>query len=98
MHCEITPQPVRVGPASVALTLATQSGAPVSGASVKIEGDMAHAGMGPVFAQAQAAGPGKYAGTINFTMPGDWVLSVQASLPSGARFERRVNVRGVGPR
>ncbi|HVT92393.1 MAG TPA: FixH family protein [Bryobacteraceae bacterium] len=98
MHCEITPQPVRVGPASIALTLATQSGAPVSGASVKIEGDMTHPGMGPVFAQAEAAGPGKYAGTLDFTMPGDWVVSVQASLPGGARFERRINVRGVAPR
>ena len=61
-------------------------------------GPTRHPGMGPVFAQAEAAGPGKYAGTLDFRMPGDWVVSVQASLPGGARFERRINVRGVAPR
>lgn len=97
VRCEITPQPVRVGPARVLITL-SRGASPVNGASVKLEGNMTHAGMAPVFTDAPQASPGQYAGTLDFNMPGDWVLSIHAKLPGGAVLDREIPVRGVEAR
>ena len=98
MRCEVAPQPPRVGPATVAVTLTGAAGARVNGARVRIEGDMAHPGMGPVFADARQVGPGLYSGVLDFTMPGDWALVVHAALPDGGQLEKQVNVKGVEAR
>src|ERR1700683_5266896 len=42
---EISPQPARVGAATVVLKLADSAGKPVAGAHIAIEADMTHAGM-----------------------------------------------------
>ena len=44
---EISPQPARVGPATVTLKLADAAGKPITGAHIAIEADMSHAGMSP---------------------------------------------------
>ncbi|HEX4008171.1 MAG TPA: FixH family protein [Acidobacteriaceae bacterium] len=91
----LQPEPVRVGNATITLRIADGQANPVRGAQVQIEGDMAHPGMAPVFHDAQPLGPGSYAGTMKFDMPGDWVLLEHIRLTDGRRIERQVAVNGV---
>ena len=93
---EISPQPPRVGPAVFNLSLTdAASSKPLGGARVRLEGNMTHAGMPPAFAEASELGPGRYRATLEFTMGGDWVVTVHAALPDGRKLERRFDVKGV---
>ncbi len=57
----------------------------VSGAEVKVTGDMTHAGMVPVLADAQEVEQGLYASEgFQFSMAGDWIVTTEVKLPSGA--------------
>ena len=95
---EITPQPPRVGPAVFNLRMTdAASSKPLSGARVRLEGNMTHAGMTPIFAEAKEAEPGRYRATLEFTMSGDWVVILHAALPDGRKLERRFDVKGVRP-
>lgn len=91
----ISPNPPRVGNATVNIMLADATAKPIAGAVVDIEGDMAHPGMAPAFGHAGETSPGHYRGTLNLTMPGDWAVLLHVSLPNGEKFERRMDVRGV---
>ena len=92
---EITPQPVRVGSATLQLRLADASRQPVTGASISLEGNMSHAGMSPVFAQAKETEPGRYQAILDFTMAGDWIVLAHITLSGGQKLERQVEVKGV---
>jgi YtkA-like len=91
----IRPQPVRVGPVALSVELRDASGRPVAGARVNLEADMSHPGMAPVFGEAREIAPGKYRGSLEFAMPGDWVVMIHVTLPDGRTLERDVNVSGV---
>jgi hypothetical protein len=86
-----------VGPAVLTVTLRDRAGAPLQGATVRLEGHMSHAGMAPVLADATQRAPGVYEVPFAFTMQGDWVLLVSAALPDGTRVERRIDVANVRP-
>jgi YtkA-like len=92
---EITPEPVRVGPATVHLSLADASRHPVTGASITLEGNMSHAGMGPVVATAIEIEPGRYQATLDLTMSGDWIIVTHVTLASGQKLERQLDLKGV---
>ena len=93
---EVSPQPPKVGPAVFSLRLAdADSSKPLAGARVDLEGNMTHAGMTPVFAEASEAEPGNYRATLQLTMGGDWVVIAHVALPDGRRLERRFDVKGV---
>jgi hypothetical protein len=69
--------PARVGPAAVEVRLHT-AGTPVTGASVRVVGDMTHAGMVPVVANAVDLGGGIYRTEgFAFDMAGDWVITAE---------------------
>jgi len=93
---EISPQPARVGPATVTLKLA-EAGKPVAGARIAVEADMTHVGMSPVFAEAEEAESGRYVAHLEFAMAGDWVILLHVTLPGGKKLERQIDVRGVRP-
>ena len=94
-----TPRPdtAVVGPATLTVSLRAPSGAPIAGATVRIEGHMTHAGMAPLMAEAVEGAPGVYDAAFAFTMQGDWVLLVSVNLPDGTRVERRIDVPTVRP-
>jgi hypothetical protein len=94
---EISPEPVRVGPATVTLKLADAVGKPTTGAHIAVEADMSHAGMSPVFAEAKETNPGRYEARLMFQMAGDWVILLHVTLPGGKKLERQIDVRGVRP-
>lgn len=58
---------------------------------------MSHAGMGPVFAQANELQPGHYESHLSFRMAGDWVILLHGTLPNGEKLERQFDVRDVRP-
>jgi hypothetical protein len=94
---DVSPQPVRIGPAIVSLTLADNDAKPVTGAHITLEADMTHAGMAPVFAEAKEIEPGRYQSQVSFQMAGDWVILLHVTMSSGQKLERRFDVSGVKP-
>jgi YtkA-like len=91
----LRPDPPKVGKAAAVITLTDKAGRPVRGAAVKLEGNMNHAGMTPVFADAKEVEPGRYETELEFTMGGDWFVLVNVTLPDGRKLTRKVDVRGV---
>jgi hypothetical protein len=92
---DISPQPTRVGPATVTIQLSDVTRKPVTAAQIAIEGEMSHPGMSPVFARAKELGEGRYQGQIDFAMAGDWVLLFHITLPDGRKLDRQVSVPAV---
>jgi hypothetical protein len=94
---EISPEPARVGSATIILKLCDANGKPVPGAHIAIETDMSHAGMSPGFAEAKEADAGRYKAPLKFQMAGDWVILLHITLPDGKKLERQIDVGGVRP-
>lgn len=100
MDLGISPTPPGVGPARLIITLEDTAGAPMSGARIVVEGNMSHAGMVPVVDTARMESPGLYlVEQFRFTMAGDWVLTLEATLPDGrlAVLRERTNVMSPPP-
>lgn len=96
VRLDISPSPPAVGQAEVAVELADTNGSPVEGAAVTVEGNMTHAGMAPVRVRARGTGGGRYVvPDYQFTMAGDWVLTVEATLPGGGQARREFAVPSV---
>jgi hypothetical protein len=91
----IEPSPSRIGPATIRVSLRDAYDRPIVGARVELEGNMSHAGMVPVFAQATEIEPGLYQADLEFTMGGDWFILVRADLPDGRSMERQMDVPAV---
>jgi len=95
----VKPNPPVAGPVLVSLTLTdAKTGGPVRGAEVRLEGNMSHPGMKPVFSTAREVGPGRYEAPIELTMGGDWFILIEATLRDGRALQRQVDVRGVRSR
>jgi hypothetical protein len=92
---EVVPQPPRVGCGLLKVGMTDRKA--ITGAKVAIEADMSHPGMSPVFGQAKEIAPGRYQGTIQFTMPGDWVILLHITLADGNKGERQINLGSVRP-
>lgn len=85
VRIELIADPVEpvIGPARWRVTLLDADGAPVEGAVVSLRGDMTHAGMVPEEAAAVEDGAGVYRAEFEWTMAGDWIVTVTATLPDG---------------
>lgn len=102
---ETQPSPPKRGPGQVVVRVQNPNQTPVLNAGVEVEGTMAHAGMKSSFATLTEVSPGRYAGTLDWTMGGDWIAIVRvtpAHAPAGeapdsasAVIEQRFDVRGV---
>ncbi len=95
VRVEVEGEPL-VGPVPVTVYI-LQNNAGVEGAEVEVVGDMTHAGMTPVVAQATESEAGLYrAEDFAFTMAGDWVVTADITLASGQQLssETRVSVPG----
>jgi hypothetical protein len=94
MH-EITPWPVRVGPARITLSLKDAASQPVTGAGIALEANMAHPGMSPALSEAKEIAPGRYQAKTELAMGGDWVILVHIALTNGQKLERQIELKGV---
>lgn len=95
---EISPQPARVGPVTVTLSVTDTSSRPVSGLHLKMEADMSHPGMSPVFADAAETQPGRYQSQLSLGMAGDWVVLVHGTLGGRKVFDQQFDISGVRPK
>ena len=95
INLTVIPDSPQAGPATIILTLTETPGQPITGATVELEGNMNHAGMTPVFAQATEMSPGRYEGALEFTMGGDWVIIVRVTLSDNRKLERQLELKGV---
>jgi hypothetical protein len=84
----ITLIPAPEGATSDYLTVqvADAGGQPITDAVVSLEGNMNHAGMAPVFGEgvtddADGTADGAYRVPFQFTMDGDWIITVQITRP-----------------
>ncbi len=94
---ELTFEPAPfVGPTSCRVRLTDLEGQLVAATRVELEGNMDHAGMLPVFAQAEELASGEYVALLEFTMGGDWFILVRAQLEDGRSGEWVVELPGVG--
>ena len=94
---EISPQPPRVGKVTITLNVTETSGVPVAGAHLALEGNMSHAGMSPVFAEAKELQPGRYQSVMELSMAGDWNITVHVSLSDGRKSDHEIEIKGVEP-
>lgn len=83
---------------TLVVILSDSSGAPITGATVALEGNMNHAGMIPVLAEpvtddADGSADGRYRLPFTFTMLGDWIVTVTVTQADGSGFSRNLNVR-----
>ncbi|RME74749.1 MAG: hypothetical protein D6784_09365 [Chloroflexi bacterium] len=92
----VDPASPAVGPARLLVTLTGPDGQPIDGATVEVEGNMTHAGMTPVFAQTTASEQGRYTVPFEWTMAGDWIVTVRVTLPGGEQVRREFPVRVGG--
>ena len=96
MKLSVTPDPPKIGPAVIEITLRDAEGDPIEDANLEIEGNMSHAGMEPVNAEISSSGDGNYVSKgFEFTMGGDWVITVSGTLSDGRELRRTFDLSGV---
>ena len=88
LELRVQPSMAAVGEAQLDLELTGPDGQPVEGAQLSIRGDMTHPGMTPVLADADEIGDGLYQADWEWTMAGDWIVTVTVELQDGLIFER----------
>jgi hypothetical protein len=88
----VDPDPPAVGKSELVIVLTDDTGAPVDGATVNVRGDMNHAGMTPVQGATDVSDGGVYRIPFDWTMGGDWILTVSVALPGGETASRAFNL------
>lgn len=79
--------PPGIGTYTMNIRLFDENNNPVNDAQIAIKADMTHAGMIPILANATDGDKGLYKVPIEWTMGGDWVIIIQATLPDGTIAE-----------
>jgi len=92
---ESDPRPPRIGVNTFTITLTGRNRQRVGGARVSLEGDMSHAGMRPVFGEAKEVGPGRYQGTLDLGMRGDWTVLFHITLANGQTLDREMKIQNL---
>lgn len=77
----------------MSLRITDAAGQPVNDATLDIKSDMTHAGMVPVLATTTGGADGVYTVPFAWTMTGDWIVTVRATLPDGRWQEAEFSLR-----
>jgi hypothetical protein len=96
IELEVEPSPLTVGPATLLITLRDAAGNPIEDARLDVKGDMSHAGMAPVLRTAEDGPGGIYVVPFEWTMGGDWFVTVDATLADGSMASRRFDFAVAG--
>jgi hypothetical protein len=92
LQLDVAPEPASVGTATLQLTLLQEDGSPVDNAQISVKGDMSHAGMAPVLGSAESGPDGIYTVPFEWTMAGDWIVTVDVTLADGTTFSDRFDL------
>lgn len=96
MTWQVDPSPPSVGPAIITFQPVDDDSQPITGASLELEGNMSHAGMMPETSDLTETEPGTYVTTdFQFSMAGDWIMTVHGTLADGTSYEASFDVEGV---
>jgi len=95
----LEPDPPLFGrPCVMLMTVFAADGMPINDARLEVKGDMTHAGMVPVVVSITEGLDGVYATAFDWTMAGDWIVTVEVTLSEGRvarqQFEVTVGVPG----
>ena len=87
------PYPPHIGDSRLVIQVADEMGSPINDAYLAIKGDMTHAGMAPVLAEVDGGREaGVYSIPFEWTMAGDWVVTVDLQLPDGTKAQKRFDM------
>ncbi len=93
MTLALEPDPPLFGrPCQIGITLLDDAGEPIDEVTLHIKGDMTHAGMVPVYVETSGSFDGQYLTLFEWTMGGDWILTVTGELPDGRTVLRTFEV------
>lgn len=91
------PFPNTVGDATLIVTVTEGAeNVPATGLTVSARGDMNHAGMAPVLAEATEGDPGVYTIPWQWTMSGDWTVDFTLRSPDGGEAVQTIAVTVEG--
>ena len=79
--------PPAVGNDTLNIRLFDENDNPINDATIAVKADMTHAGMVPILGNATKGDKGLYKVPFEWSMGGDWVIIVQATLPDGTVAE-----------
>lgn len=88
---EMEQQPA-VGETLLLVGITDIAGQPVEIQHVTVRGDMNHAGMAPVIRDVEQATDGLYHVPFEWTMGGEWIVTVAAQLADGQTVEERFDL------
>jgi hypothetical protein len=80
------PESLAVGETTLIITLQDDGGAPVDGATLRVHGDMDHAGMVSLDREVSASTNGEYRVPFEWTMGGGWLVTVTVRLSDGSEI------------
>jgi hypothetical protein len=87
------PFPPIIGESRLVIQIADNMGNPIDDAQMAIRGSMSHAGMIPVLAELEGGGKdGVYDVPFDWTMAGDWIVTVDVQLPDGTMAEEHFDI------
>ena len=87
---QVDPDPPAHGDAALLVTVTRADGV-LANAPVAVRGDMNHAGMRPVLANAVTDADGKANIPFTWSMGGDWIVTVTVTLPDGSEVSQEFN-------
>ena len=76
-----SPDPCPPARCAVSILVKNEQGQPIENADVRYDARHTSMGHGGASATAENRGSGRYEGTVNFSMAGDWSLGVNVRLP-----------------
>jgi len=87
------PFPAIIGDSRLVVQIADDTGSPIDDAHMAVKGSMSHAGMVPVLADVEGGGKdGVYNVPFEWTMAGDWIVTVDVRLPDGTVAEEQFDI------
>lgn len=93
----VSPTPPATGPARLTIMVTERTGAPVERALVQVQGTMSHPGMPTTTVSARDEGGGRFVvDAFDFSMAGDWILTVSVGLPDRRSAQRDFPLRAIG--
>lgn len=82
------PNPPVMGDAKLLVTITDAQGNALEATEVKVRGDMNHAGMAPEFGDPAEKTDAGYSVAFNWSMGGDWIITVDVTLSDGRTFSQ----------
>ncbi len=97
LHMTLIPAAEGIQGDHLTVEIVDDDGLPVTDVTVSLEGNMTHAGMVPVLTEsvwdgADGSEDGRYRVPFQFTMLGDWIVSVKIENRDGDRYSQDVDV------